>query len=605
MKKRILISMLLSVSLLFSIPKSNAYEWRTYTVGDGLKDNAVHTITADNQSGTIWFGTDNGASCLDGVHWKSYLEGQKNQAIFVEATDKIWFGTNEGMFLKRCERFTRFLPDLFIQDIAMDKQGIKWFATRTGIRSTVDGTTWENYHGIESSFIEYIKTLPQLVHQLSKYDIEVNELKPGRISVTSIAIDKKNIKWLATHIIFHCQKRQLVISGISFFDNVKWEFPEPTVKLDWSGNRITSIAFDNNDNLWYSRWGQGVFCWDGKDIHHYFSQDIDEDGTWFGTQFSLAIQDLDRDGRQKLVTTAWAGYDLQPRGIYVYDLMSGKEKWQYRIGPTLTPSNVAIGDVTGDGKLEVVAGSNCSGNGSEANGTDDSHGYIFILDHQGKNLWGNGQSEALTSYTGEIPHVAVVDLNKDGVLDIIGFMGANTFYIRDEKPDLGIIVTNGLGQAAVGDDCMSRRFIHHRPIWSGGIAHLDNDGSLEIIVVDDQGLLMILDNTLSLLHQQQFEHGTRLVAVADLYGENLPEILMLKEGKTIAECKLFVLDPKWIEGKLTTLWEYSGFSGIDEVILSDIEPGGATEILIKEKKTLSNRCTFDSITNHLQSRRFL
>jgi hypothetical protein len=62
-----------------------------------------------------------------------------------------------------------------------------------------------------------------------------------------------------------------------------------------------------------------------------------------------------------------------------------------------------------------------------------------------------------------------------------------------------------------------------------------------------------------------------------------PQILLKTFNSQTDERQLVVLDSQWTTGEeLRTLWEYSNFSGSPGVILSDIDPGDSTEILIKE-----------------------
>ncbi|MBM3242006.1 hypothetical protein FJZ31_37520 [Candidatus Poribacteria bacterium] len=641
MNKKILIYSILLL-LWFSVSKSDAEEWRTYTVADGLRDNVVNAVAVDDQAGVVWFGTSKGASRFDGANWQSFLDGRNVQTILVEATNTIWFGTDKGVFLKegspreignksflshrstslisRGERITSFLPDLFIHEMALDQQGVKWFATGAGIRSTKDGAKWQDYHKIELNLVESVLRSSKLADELSKYkikelfeyEIRTDDLKYVRTSVDSIAIDQKDGKWLATHIIFESRGKYVVVSGIGFLDNVnpvrkfgnqsghlsngvKWELLESTVEVEGvekveEASAITSIALDKDDKIWYSRahefhsLAQGAFFFDGKEIKRYFTQDINQNGIWDGGQAIVTVQDLNGDGREEVVATADGGYDLQPRGLYLYDLMSGKELWQYRVGAALGPENVVIGDVTGDGIPEIVASSTSPCTSSEVNGTDDAHGFIFIWDKNGKNLWGNGQSEPLTPPCGQIERVALADLDKDGVLDIIAFLSANLSYATAKNLG-GIIVTDGYGK-------QKAKILHHRRFIQGGVADLNHDGALEIVAIDDQGLLMIFDNRLSLLHQQQFEVlPPRLVAIADLYGDGFPEILLCSEGR------LFCLDSQWTKGELATLWEYRGFQGQPYIFLSDIEQGGATEILIMAEYDVVHILSYDAEAN--------
>ncbi|MBM3235964.1 tetratricopeptide repeat protein [Candidatus Poribacteria bacterium] len=560
--------------------KSPAEEWRTYTVAGGLKDNTVHTIATDSQ-GTVWFGTATGASKFDGARWQSHLDDHAVRAILIESPTKIWFGTEQGVFLKNGEMMTPVLPDVSIQDIVMDGQGVKWFAIQDGICSTVDGATWENYPQITASIV---KTRVDALARTENIQVNGAEASFG---VMSIAVDKHDRLWFGANVIFPFQGELLVVGGVGRLEHQKWELlaetydGETTDKME-RAKQITSLVFDENDDLWYSRWREGAFRFDGKEIHRYFSQDVNEDGVWFGRQSIVTIADLDGDGREEVIATAITGRDLQPRGLYVYDLKSGEEKWQYRVGPSTHDARfVAIGDVTGDGKPEAALCGWSAAIGSEANGSNDSYGFIFILDHQGKNLWRGGQSEPLTEPYGEIAHVAVADLDQDGISEVVGFIGANLTYREgylqklgqrlEDVDDLGVIALDGYGNE-------KGRFRHPWPCRGGVVADLNGDGFPEIVAIDDQGTLMIFDHTLALKHRQQFPARTEFVAIADLYGDGSPEILLRTKGKLLA------LDSQWMNGELALLWEYTDFSDYPNTILSDVEPGGAAEILITTRE---------------------
>jgi ligand-binding sensor domain-containing protein len=69
--------------------------WTSYTMTDGLAGNIVYAI-AQEPDGTLWFGTNRGASKFDGETWTTYLHGLPAPdvyAIAIEADGSIWLGT--------------------------------------------------------------------------------------------------------------------------------------------------------------------------------------------------------------------------------------------------------------------------------------------------------------------------------------------------------------------------------------------------------------------------------------------------------------------------------------------------------------------------------
>ena len=86
--------------------------WKVFTVKDGLADNFVQAITAD-QTGKIWIGTKKGISVFDGVSWNTFvMDETKNsnniRCIAVDKTGVIWFGTDNGVISYENGDFTGY-----------------------------------------------------------------------------------------------------------------------------------------------------------------------------------------------------------------------------------------------------------------------------------------------------------------------------------------------------------------------------------------------------------------------------------------------------------------------------------------------------------------
>lgn len=75
--------------------------WRSYTNRDGLAGNIVYSI-AQEPDGTLWFGTNRGASRFDGKKWTTFnrSKGLINDHIYAVAIDRrkmIWLGSKGGV----------------------------------------------------------------------------------------------------------------------------------------------------------------------------------------------------------------------------------------------------------------------------------------------------------------------------------------------------------------------------------------------------------------------------------------------------------------------------------------------------------------------------
>jgi ligand-binding sensor domain-containing protein len=75
--------------------------WTNYTASDGLAGNIVYSIAQD-QHGSLWFGTNNGLSRYDGQAWITYdthtgLLDNNVYAIAPTPSGELWVGTKNGV----------------------------------------------------------------------------------------------------------------------------------------------------------------------------------------------------------------------------------------------------------------------------------------------------------------------------------------------------------------------------------------------------------------------------------------------------------------------------------------------------------------------------
>jgi len=110
--------------------------------------------------------------------------------------------------------------------------------------------------------------------------------------------------------------------------------------------------------------------------------DRNDNGFWDGKITPVAIKDLNNDGALDVLLIIFTAHDLHPRGVCAFDLKNKKKLWEFMTGAYI--NDAIIADLTGDGKPEIILGSATVDNGSIANGTDDKHSYLIILDKDGK-----------------------------------------------------------------------------------------------------------------------------------------------------------------------------------------------------------------------------
>ena len=229
---------------------------------------------------------------------------------------------------------------------------------------------------------------------------------------------------------------------------------------------------------------------------------------WLGQIISAFYTDLEKDGRQELVLIANEGYARKPRGAFVYDGATLKLKWHYDIGPAVTQFP-AVEDVDGDGFKEIMLPTASPCNGNRANGTDDFHSYVFLIDHKGELRW-----RKLMGGKYSTTRAFCCDLDGNRRKEIVVFR-KHTLTSR-LRP--GIAVLN----PTTGSPLVPERKLQS-PMATNLVAQVDSDLPLEILVSNRDGELLLLDDKLAVQKRRKFpEIVTRISVVPDVNedGEN-------------------------------------------------------------------------------------
>jgi len=261
--------------------------WTTYIPDNsGLAGGDVRAICVD-QSGAIWFGTDNGLSRFDGVSWTSYttadsLAHNSVNAIVFEMTDygpEILVATEGGVSVISVDPDAITLATPYrtgntglvsdtVLSAAVDTSHVKWFGTTGGI-STFNGRNWETFTSAD----------------LLSHDI-----------ITSISHSPED------NMIFYGTAG----NGAGRFDGISEATPWHT--------RWTKIASDTVNVVYID---SGGFQWFGTDkgLSHHFGSKMNENWTTYTTEDGLA-DDIVRAIAEGPGGIMWIGTD---NGVSSFD----------------------------------------------------------------------------------------------------------------------------------------------------------------------------------------------------------------------------------------------------------------------------------------------
>ncbi|MDD4050965.1 MAG: ATP-binding protein [candidate division Zixibacteria bacterium] len=135
--------------------------------------------------------------------------------------------------------------------------------------------------------------------------------------------------------------------------------------------------------------------------------------SWNGSISQCLVADINRDGVPEIVLSVGVGFDLYPRGVYVYQYPSGLLLWRFLTAGN--PNNIVISDANGDGFTETFFKTSATSNGAIVDDQSDTTADIFALDHTGRQIWRTGTGDRFEFSTSNIQ---VCDCDKDNVPEI-------------------------------------------------------------------------------------------------------------------------------------------------------------------------------------------
>ena len=121
-----------------------------YTTENGLVNNYVTSLIADDRDGSVWIGSEGGLSRFHNEQFTNYLtrDGFAQPAVrgmYLDRDGSIWMGTVPGAIYRfadgvmRQQQFHGAMPNGEVWSMTRDGDGAMWFATLDGLFREKDG----------------------------------------------------------------------------------------------------------------------------------------------------------------------------------------------------------------------------------------------------------------------------------------------------------------------------------------------------------------------------------------------------------------------------------------------------------------------------------
>ncbi|PLX01597.1 MAG: hypothetical protein C0594_12900, partial [Marinilabiliales bacterium] len=323
--------------LLLHFSSGQQYNFKTFSIENGLPQNAVYSITQDSK-GFIWVGTNGGGACrFDGRVFKTFnkkngLAGNVVRRIIEDSGGNMWFATDEGLSVYNGYDFftlnknTGLSDNVFIS-VYEDNKGNIWAGTNEGgvnkitfknsddfdiqIFNTDNGLAYnmvfdiieDRYQrvwvatfsrGIDIISFEkdtfFIDNIRSVVHIPSDHILKLEEAEDKNIWIASYN------EGAFKYCISGADSGKVVNNILS--DNTVWDicsidndniwlatnqngiyqyngktFENFVEETGFPNNQVLSLYSDNEGNLWSGTMGSGLSMYQGKEIVHYSEKD--------------------------------------------------------------------------------------------------------------------------------------------------------------------------------------------------------------------------------------------------------------------------------------------------------------------------------------------
>jgi hypothetical protein len=294
---------------------------------------------------------------------------------------------------------------------------------------------------------------------------------------------------------------------------------------------------------------------------------------------SVAVADVNGDGRPDLIVANTCTNSNCDGSVGVL-LGSGNGTFQtavtYSSGGGVAVT-VAVADVNGDGKLDLIVGNLC--NNRNCSGSSESGVGVLL---------GNGDGTfqaALTSPSGGTPirSVVVADVNRDGRPDLV-VLNACASFAECSNPlhngRVGVLLGNGYG----GFGLLPSHNSGGRLPTSIAVADLNGDGNLDVVVAnyfsDTLGVLLGRSDGTFKTVVTYSAFSAYSVAIADVDGDGKPDVVVASTSSGSGDGTVGVLLGNG-NGTLRPIVTYNaGGYGTTSIAVADVNGDGKPDLLV-------------------------
>jgi len=299
----------------------------------------------------------------------------------------------------------------------------------------------------------------------------------------------------------------------------------------------------------------------------------------------IAIGDVNGDGKNDVVAGTNAYVDVEnDYHLHVFLQNSLGEldpPVKYPVGSTSTCPvvripTVAVGDINNDGRADAVVGSNCGSIHPENNFIG-----VFVQNS-------SGSLAPIVKYpTNNSRRVKLADLNNDGPLDVVG-AGLN-FDTQTAAVDILFQNSNGTLNPPITYEVPYGYFVDDVDV---AVADVNNDGLKDIIVErlffgrlsTDPGIAVLLQRPNGTFGQPIY-YGNRLnafngIAVGDINGDKLQDVITTYGGNQGGFSPYLTTLLQDNSGTLNTAVSYPSYDAPSDVDVEDIDGDGKSDVLV-------------------------
>ncbi len=276
------------------------------------------------------------------------------------------------------------------------------------------------------------------------------------------------------------------------------------------------------------------------EYHVIWSKDIphqEQLGSWIS---NIGVGDTDGDGKREIIVTTYGQFydgDADSARVYVYERITDdnydtvwcSSEISLLAENTIETHGLAIGDVTGDGKDDIVV---VARQGYDNAGVDPIYygeDRVYVFESTADNTWANtwtGMTEI-----GAIKSLAIGDSDSDGNKEIIVTDSNKKIYVYERS---GGSFSKTWESSPIENQNDPGELVDN--VMSVVVDDSDSDGHKEIIVATNYGQFFVFENTGNNSYSQSFvyqdwDNGWDVahIAVDDVDNDGNREIILVSD----------------------------------------------------------------------------